>query len=200
MIFGCAANKFTLDKYKNKYRTKPARAQWWNYADEGIYFITICSFKRECLFGDIIDRKMELTPIGHIVISEWEKSFTIRPELFCDAFVLMPDHLHSILRIDHSNIILINSAESYSCAILHSPSSKSTGIAYRPPRSISSFVAGFKSAATKKIKELRQIPFLPVWQRRFYDHIIRNETEYQRIRQYIINNPEKWNNSRSVHP
>jgi len=66
------------------------------------------------------------------------------------------------------------------------------GIAYRPPKSISSFVAGFKSAVTKRINEYRNTPKQPVWQERFHDHIIRNEEEYQRISDYIKNNPANW--------
>ena len=66
------------------------------------------------------------------------------------------------------------------------------GVAYRSPKSISSFVAGFKSAATTRINKLRQTPGVSVWQVRFNDHIIRNNTEYQRIFNYINTNPEKW--------
>jgi putative transposase len=72
------------------------------------------------------------------------------------------------------------------------PSPKNHGVAYRPPRSISSFVAGFKSAATKRINEFRKMPESPVWQSRFYDHIIRNNDEYIRIEKYIMKNPQNW--------
>jgi putative transposase len=73
---------------------------------------------------------------------------------------------------------------------------KNYGVAYRPPRSISSFVAGFKSAATKRINEYRNTPRKPVWQPRFHDRIIRNTREYQRIIWYIRNNPKKWQEDR----
>ena len=63
---------------------------------------------------------------------------------------------------------------------------------YRRPRSIASVVAGFKSAVTKRINEIRGTPGLPVWQRNYYEHIIRTEEELNRIRQYIIDNPVHW--------
>ncbi len=198
-------------KFRNKYRLTPARAQWWDYSNAGIYFITVCTYRHKCLFGDIRNvvethgiaeahgivethgraslrslkqPTLRVSPIGAIVLQEWHKSFEIRNELFCDAFVLMPNHLHAILRIEKTVIEP------------HAPGNPSTGIAFRPPKSISSFVAGFKSAATAKINVLRNTPGATVWQPRFHDHIIRNMTEYQNIAIYIQNNPAKWADDR----
>jgi REP element-mobilizing transposase RayT len=188
-----------MDKFQNKYRVQSARLQGWNYSQNGVYFITICTAGRECLFGDIIvwtngvwmndvethgraslrRSSIQLSAIGQIVNQEWDKSFEIRSELFCDAFIIMPNHLHAILRIE-------NKTPQTPQTIQH------TGIAYRSPKSISSFVAGFKSSATKQINELRGTPKLPVWQPRFYDHIIRTDAEFKRINDYINTNPEKW--------
>jgi len=179
------------EKYKNKYRIPSARAPFWDYSQEGQYFITICTANRECLFGQIEKHKMILSPIGEIVIREWHKSFEIRLELFCDSYIIMPNHLHGILRIE--NNIDNNIVQTHGCASLPSPPPHNkSGIAYRSPRSISSFVAGFKSSATKNINQYRETPGSPVWQSRFHDHIIRNNAEYQRIRNYIENNPKNW--------
>lgn len=138
---------------------------------------------------------MVYNPIGAIVLNEWEKSFMIRSEMFCDGFVLMPDHLHAIIRIvvdAHSRAHLpFGRGQSVTHDHAHQQVS-STGVAYRPPKSISSFIAGFKSAATKQINDLRNTPGLPVWQPKFYDHIIKNEQEYQKIKQYIIDNPANY--------
>ena len=94
----------------------------------------------------------------------------------------MPNHLHSILRIS-----LVNTEK---------PVIKNPGVAYRPPRSISSFVAGFKSSVTVRINQYRNTPGAPVWQERFHDHIIRDEAAYQKILIYIENNPRNWNDDR----
>src|SRR5690606_26098976 len=110
-------------------------------------------------------------------------------------------HLHAILRIDNrggSSVVGTHGpvVGTHGRASLRpseqSQSNKKTGVAYRVPKSISSFMAGFKSSATKCINEYRKTPKLPVWQSRFHDHIIRNEQEYERIARYIINNPVNW--------
>ena len=175
------------DRFQQKYRIPSARASWWNYANAGLYFITICTARREHLFGNIQNGEMHLSPIGEIVQQEWDKSFEIRAELFCDIFVIMPNHIHAILRIENG---LNGHVETHGRASLHG---RQSGVAFRPPKSISSFVAGFKSAATKQINEFRNTPRTPVWQTRFHDHIIRNEIEYQKICNYIENNPGNWN-------
>jgi putative transposase len=87
-------------KYQNKYRAQTAWATWWNYASKGIYFITICTDNRVHYFGSIEDGNMILSEIGLIVQHEWDRSLGIRKELFCDLYVMMPNHIHAILRIE----------------------------------------------------------------------------------------------------
>jgi putative transposase len=176
-----------MQKFRNKYRNPSARAPFWDYSLDGFYYITICAFKRKMIFGHIENHEMILSPIGKIVSNNWNKSFQIRQELFCDVFVIMPDHLHAILRINNDGHVV----GTHGRASLQQQQQQH-GVAYRSPKSISSFVACFKSAATKQINEFRKTPFEPVWQPRFHDHIIRNHEEYNRIRDYIIENPEKW--------
>jgi REP element-mobilizing transposase RayT len=163
------------EKFQNKYRIPFARAQWWDYSENSAYFITICTANRECLFGKIIDREMQLSETGEIVALEWEKSFGMRTELLCDVYVIMPNHIHAILRIDIDTLQL-----------------QPHGIAYRSPKSVSSFIAGFKSAATTHINQFRNTPKQAVWQTRFHDRIIRDNDEYNRIENYIINNRANW--------
>ena len=181
-----------MEKFKNTYRIPSARAPWWDYSWQGCYFITICTAHQECIFGEIRNGQMQPSHIGEIVLREWEQSFQIRAELFCDAFVLMPNHLHAIVRIENSD----PNVETHGRASLQTPKQMQPptqmGIAQRSPRSISSFVAGFKSSATKRINEFCNTPKMPVWQSRFNDHIIRNDDEYHRIANYIRTNPEKW--------
>lgn len=167
-----------MSKFRNKYRNESARAQWWNYSNHAAYFITICTAERSHIFGEISDDQMHLSSIGEIVYHEWNQSFDLRKELFCDVFIIMPNHIHAIVRIENNND--------------ESGAPTNTGIAYRSPKSISSFVAGFKSSATKRINEFRKTPKKPVWQPRFHDRIIRNEKEYSRIYNYIENNVAKW--------
>lgn len=209
-----------MEKYRDKYRIPSARASWWDYSANACYFITICTANRECLFGQIKTQEhmetnghlkthrpvethsraslqgdevfVELSSIGNIVDDEWNKSFIIREELFCDAFVIMPNHVHAVLRIDND----IPSIETHGCASMTGRAFQNNDASLPEPKrsikSISSFVGGFKSSATRQINIYRNMPGVPVWQTRFYDRIIRNAHEYRRIINYIIENPLKW--------
>ena len=161
--------------------TKP-RLKGWDYSHPGLYFITLVSYGQQCLFGKIQSEQMIYSPLGEIVKHEWLRSFDLRDELFCHGWVIMPNHLHAIVRLS-----LVNTEKSE----ITNP-----GVAYRPPRSISSFVAGFKSSVTVRINQYRNTPKAPVWQERFHDHIIRDEAGYQEILKYIENNPRNWNDDR----
>jgi REP element-mobilizing transposase RayT len=196
------------DKFRNKYRIATARVQWWDYSQNGAYFITICTHNKMKCLGMVVDGAMQLSEIGMIVKQEWEKSFVIRQELFCDSYIIMPNHIHAILRIEQQTCIDMNTeiddinndgiindtvvvmvVETHGRASLPQPQPP-----VRAPKLISSFVAGFKSSSTKRINEYRQTPRQPMWQPRFHDHIIRNDAAYIRIAEYIANNPTKWAN------
>ncbi len=165
-----------MSLYKNRYRIESARLKNWDYSFEGYYFITICTKYREHLFGEIINYEIQLSEIGKIVFQEWNESFDIRAELFCDCFVIMPNHLHGVVVIKNSSVKMHDRAS----------------LRGHAPKSISSFVAGFKSHATKQINEYRNTSGESIWQPRFYDHVIRDNGELNRIRKYINNNPFKW--------
>ncbi|KPA09984.1 hypothetical protein MHK_009810 [Candidatus Magnetomorum sp. HK-1] len=173
-----------MNKFKNKYRIPSARAKGWDYSNNGAYFITICTSEKKILFGKINNNEMFLSDIGEIVKQEWIKSFEFRKELSCDAYVIMPNHIHAIVWI-------LNIGKK-----TFQKQNQSYGVAYRFPKSIFSFVSGFKSAATRRIRTFRNTPKLTVWQTRFHDRIIRNEKEYTTIKQYIETNPILWENDK----
>jgi len=196
-----------MDKFQNKYRIPSARAQWWDYSNDGYYFITVCTKNMQNHIGEIADEKMNLSAIGEIILNEWNKSFEIRKELFCIIYVLMPNHLHAILRIAHvethgraSENAQIETHGRASVQSQGRAAEKSPGVAYRTPKSISSFMGGFKSSATTQINIYRNTPKMPFWQPRFHDHIIRNEIEYQRIFNYIGTNIENWKQDKFFKP
>jgi putative transposase len=180
--------------FQNKYRIESTRLKDFDYSSNGYYFITICTKNRECIFREIINEKMQLSAIGEFVLNGWKESFDIRKELFCDEFVIMPNHIHGIVIIENqnetynSNIIV----ETHGRASL--PERASLKHPHRMSKSISSFVSGFKSAMTKYVNIFRHTPGMSLWQSRFYDHIIRDEKSLQKIRNYIVNNPINWQN------
>ena len=89
--------KILMTKFKNKYRIESNRMPGWDYSGNGIYFITMVTKNRKCLFGKIVNDKMILSDYGKIVKNEWYKSFEIRQELILDEFMIMPNHLHAII-------------------------------------------------------------------------------------------------------
>jgi len=242
------------EKFMNKYRVKSARWKNWDYSADGLYFITINIAHRNCLLGRITDNEMHLSDYGKIVAAEWDKSFDMRKELFCDSFVIMPNHLHAILRIEHQ-INDIDSVENKGIGLIanndeflmdnnddylfddsdhlkyvnilrdaHKTSNNqrfnnvlrgfqgnkqmpvvnenmthtdgqygNTGVAYRPPKSISSFVGGFKSSVSTKINVTCKTKRPSIWQTRFHDHVIRDHHEHRYIKHYIETNIENWN-------
>ena len=197
-----------IEKFQNKYRIPSNRLRGWDYASSGHYYITIVTAGRERIFGDIINGEMILNDLGQIVYDEFFKSFEIREELFLGEFVLMPDHLHAIVILDKSKctdgIVGANGddVETHGRAsLLQTPQTPPPSQFQRQPKSISSFVAGFKSSTIKRIDDWIDANHLtmakfnknnPLWQSNYHDHIIRNETEYLHISDYIIRNPIEW--------
>ncbi|NES72383.1 MAG: hypothetical protein F6K24_47905 [Okeania sp. SIO2D1] len=173
----------------NKHHRRSLRLRGYDYSQAGAYFLTICTYNRQTLFGEIIDGKMQLNQLGEVVVEEWERSAQIRQEIELDYSVIMPNHLHGIVIINNvgaNERVGVNTIEG-EC---HSPLRMKS-------RSISSLITGFKSVVTRRINRIRyhgeQLTTpAPVWQRNYYEHIIRNETSLNQLRQYIVENPLKW--------
>jgi putative transposase len=160
-----------------KHHRRSIRLKGYNYAHPGAYFITIVAYGRECIFGEIVNCGIELNFFGRIVTEEWERSRNIRQEIELDTFVVMPNHIHGLVMVANHNV----------GATSRSPLPRGPA-----KRSLSAFVAGFKSSASRRINAFRGTPGLPVWQRNYYEHVIRNEQSLSRIRQYIVDNPLRW--------
>ncbi len=157
------------------------RLKDYDYASPGAYFVTVCTHDRECLFGEIVDGQMMLNENGLIVVGEWERASIIREEIEIDSFVVMPNHLHGIVIIKEKDADS-NVGASGRTPLLHGPA----------PKSLGSLITGFKSSVTKRVNILRRTPGAPLWQRGFYEHVIRDTDNMNLIREYIITNPARW--------
>jgi putative transposase len=158
---------------------RPPRLSGHDYSAPGVYFLTMCSWGRLDLFGRCDGGVMKLSESGRVVEEEWLRAPQLRPYVRLDAYVIMPDHLHGILIWDpNPNDFGVASRGCNDASSLT-----------RPPRSLGSFVAGFKAICTKRINELRGGSEPPVWQRNYYEHVIRNQNSLRRIRRYILQNP-----------
>lgn len=155
---------------------KSNRLKEYNYSQAGCYFITICTKDREELFGEVINGGMILNQLGKIVEKQllWLANQYIYIEL--DSFVVMPNHVHAIIMI--CDISTVGTGRDLSLP----PDTKI--------KSLSELIGAFKTTSSKVIHLNGHEHFL--WQRSFYDHIIYHEIELIKIRDYIINNPSKW--------
>lgn len=166
------------------------RSTGYDYSQDGAYFITICTDNKECLFGEIVNGQISLNDLGRIVVDEWINTGTKRDNINLDDWVVMPNHFHGILII-HNEMIMQNSPVGARRAVpLLVQGTARFGCSVRG--SLSTIVRSFKSAVTKQVNIVRQAPGLPLWQRNYWDHVIRDEADLNRIREYIHTNPLRW--------
>lgn len=161
---------------------KSIRLPEYDYTEPGAYFITILTHRREHLFGEAEGGVMRLSKYGLIIEEEWLRSAIVRAPWEFREYVVMPDHFHGIVVITDTLDVRV-----HSCAPLHDEAGDR--VFHRLPRSLGSFVAGFKAACTSRINNVRDTPRQPVWQRNYYEHIIRDDHELEAITAYIENNP-----------
>ena len=177
-----------------KHHRRSIRLKGYDYSQPGWYFVTVVAQNRDCLFGEIADGEMLLNEIGIIVRDEWIKTAEIRPEIRLDEYIIMPNHIHGI-------IIIVDDNRRHATGRGDPRGTPTRPVAptIKPgpkPKSIGSIMAGFKSAVTKRVNAYRGAPGQKLWQRNYWEHIIRNEIELNRIRNYIINNPKNWDEDR----
>ncbi len=172
--------KLDLDEHHRR----SIRLKGYDYAQAGAYFVTIVTAGRQCLFGEITGAEMRLSPFGEIVSKEWRRTPEIRHGVELGAFVVMPNHFHAIL-------VFSSDAP---CGASDVGATRRSPLRPRgpSPRSLGALMAGFKSSVTKQINILRATPNVAVWQRNYYEHIIRNEKDWDRIHRYIESNPANW--------
>jgi REP-associated tyrosine transposase len=159
---------------------KSIRLKEYDYSNPNWYYVTICTNHHKNLFGKVISNRMILNDYGKIVTEEWLKTKQIRENVDLDYYVVMPNHIHGI--------IIIECRDTARCV----PTDINRKFGEMIPGSLPAIIRSFKSAATKRINEIRKEPGLSVWQKNYYEHIIRNENDLFNIRKYIELNPFKW--------
>lgn len=176
----------------DKHHRRSIRLRGWDYRNAGAYFVTIVTHGRECLFDDPILRGIAETM--------WKRIPTHFPHVTLDEWVVMPNHVHGIL-------VFANVARKGEAFQENHPSMETHAIAGRSaegnalkeclaptllPGSLGAVVGNFKSVTARRINYIRRTPGTPVWQRNFYERVIRNDRELNAIREYIIANPANW--------
>ncbi|MEI6706807.1 MAG: transposase [Methylococcales bacterium] len=181
----------------NIHHRRSIRLQNYDYSQAGAYFVTICIQNRECLLGKIDNNVIVLNEYGLIVQDKWLDLVNHIDNIELGEYVIMPNHFHGIIIVgagskpahepEINNMIgadLELGAGEPRAGLEPAPTKKCYGL--------SEIVRQFKTFSAKRINIIRQTPAVPVWQRNYYEHIIRNDADYMRIAEYVDNNPRLW--------
>ena len=178
----------------------------WDYTQAAAYFVTICTRDRVCLFGEVETGRMGLNRYGRIAAEEWRRTANLRDSVALDAFIVMPNHVHGIIVIQTDgnggpDVLRGDTARRVATATTTDGAGSSSDRQCGRPQagSLGTIVGAYKSAVTRCINQHRSVSGESVWQRNYHDHIIRNDEEWRRIRQYIRTNPARWHCDRLYH-
>jgi putative transposase len=177
-----------------------------DYTQPGAYFVTLVTSQRQELFGQIINGQLQLNPSGKIVRDEWLKTAQIRPQvqLYEDEFIIMPNHLHGIISIVETLRVGATPGKERQdyrrrVAPAHPVDSTTSETHTLISNSIDAIMGQFKSVTAKRVNALRNTPGVALWQRNYYEHIVRNENELKNFRDTIETNPLRWEEDQ-LHP
>lgn len=176
------------------------RLAGWDYTQAAACFVTVCTRDRECRFGAVESGRMFLNAYGRIAAAEWGRSKTLRDEVHLDTFVVVPNHVHGIVVIAPPDAPAnlrrhgLGSAGNSrgSDMARHVATSSKRRFGNPETGSLGTIVGAYKSAVIRRINRMRGTSGAPVWQRGYYDHILRDEREWRRVRRYIRQNPARW--------
>ena len=164
------------------------RIKGYDYTQQGAYFITICTAERTPALSVVTGSGIRLTDIGRIVEQEWHRTAELRPNVDLGMHIIMPNHIHAIIWLidEYTNISTQRLPE-------ESFSQPTTN-------SLSTIVRSYKSSVTRRFHLIPGYQSQKLWQRNFYEHVIRDEYDLLRVRQYIMQNPAKWDERRDATP
>ena len=158
------------------------RLRGYDYSTPGAYFITVCTRNRLSLFGRVVDGEMEANCLGAVVEDCWARLPEHYGNVALDAFILMPNHVHGVLIIEDGPPGVGAGLQP----------ARQEAASSRRRHGVPEIVRAFKTFSARRINKMRASTGAPVWQRGFYDHVIRGEDELDRVRAYITDNPRKW--------
>jgi len=174
-----------MEPFIDRKSRRSVRLPGYDYSNIGMYFATICSDRRRCIFGQVQGSNVALSPIGEIVRICWIEIPKHFPNVKIETYVVMPNHLHGILTLQ-SKLPEANSQDT----------ATGTAEAFGRPRpgSIPTIIRSFKSATSKRARETGLVSGGSIWQKGYFEHVVRNTREYVEITNYILLNPARWAN------
>ena len=195
-----------------RHHRRSIRLKGYDYSQPGAYFVTMVARQREHLFGEILlctgeasagstieptesgvadasPQRIKLTTVGEIVLKAWQKIPAHFPFTRLDEFVIMPNHFHGIIWISTGEAFTTGNYSQVEQVPVNASPHHPIGT---QPGSLNAIIQNFKSISTRKINQARNTPGNKIWQRDYYERIIRNDQELNAIRQYIRENPFNW--------
>jgi len=164
----------------DKHHRKSIRLKGYDYSRAGAYYVTICVQDRDMLLGKVVDGQIKLNEYGKMVAYTWNDLPNHHPHVCLDEFVIMPNHVHGVIIIDVGAGSVGAGSEPAPTKTKH----KQHGLP--------EIIRQFKTFSARRINNIRQTSGIHVWQRNYFEHVIRNENELHRIQKYIIENPLNW--------
>ncbi len=166
----------------HQHRRRSIRHRAYDYTEPGAYFVTICTHRRDPLLATVVGNDVTLSAHGETVATCWEDLLDHFSYLELDAFVVMPNHIHAV-------IVLHDEPPCDQAAVV-------PGAGFKPAlptrHALTEIVRALKTFSARRINAARGTPGARVWQRGYYEHIVRDDAELARIREYIVNNPANW--------
>ncbi len=207
-----------------KHHRRSIRLKGYDYTQAGAYFVTLCVQGRACVLGEVADGQMQLNDWGRMAEECWTWLADQYPYVALDATVIMPNHLHGIIVMDDgggesrrggsrsalmggsrttptggSQTAPTDDARTGDSRIAPTRIAPTTAPTMDKRKSLGRLVGAFKTVSTKRINEMRSTPGAMFWQRNYWEHIVRNDADLDRIREYIQNNPARWSEDQ-LHP
>ncbi len=167
-----------MEGSSEKHLRRSLRLKDYDYSQTGAYFVTVCTHKLQPLFGEVEKGEMRVNAFAQIVNPIWDELPNRYPDTKTDAFVIMPNHIHCIITVGAIHELPLQPVS-------------------RRHMLVPKVLGWFKMNTAKRINQMRNTPGIPVWQRNYYEHVIRNENSLNKIREYIINNPMRWHLDRN---
>jgi REP element-mobilizing transposase RayT len=171
------------------HRRRSIRLCGYDYTLPGAYYVTIVTRDRACILGEIVEGAMRLSDAGRIVEEEWRRLAETHPHLTLDAYVIMPNHVHGIVVLCDGGK---DTAGGWATGGEYTAAVAPTSPAGPAPESLGALVGQVKSVSSRRINTLINATGNAVWQRNYYEHVIRGDRDLDAIREYILRNPAQW--------
>jgi REP element-mobilizing transposase RayT len=186
-----------MRSHPERHHRRSIRLKGYDYRQAGAYFVTICTQDRAFLFGQVVHDEMQLNDAGKMVYDAWNDLPAFYPGVQTDAFIVMPNHIHGIIILVGADPRVCPNAGPRACPDSGPRACPGQPQGGAPTLGLPDVVHRFKTMTTKRYADgVRRLGWEPfrgrLWQRNYYEHIIRNEKSLNHIREYILTNPMRW--------